>query len=220
MKTKEADFTIFGDDAYAVHHLTNEKKRPLNILRACENAGNPDRVYLFGSTSKITFSGAGVGFMGCSPENVKFISRFLGAQSICPNKIEQYRHVKFLNAYKGGIDGLMEDHAKILKPKFEVVQKVLIRELGSTGLAKWTDPKGGYFVSLDTVKPVAKRVVELAKELGVSLTPAGATYPFGNDPHNSNIRISPTRPPVNEVEQAMEVIALCIRLASAEFDQK
>lgn len=220
MKTKASDFTIFADDAYAVHHLTSEKKRPLNLLRACESAGNPDRIYLFGSTSKITFSGAGLGFMGCSLENITFITKLLQAQSIGPNKIEQYRHVKFLNGYKGGIEGIMEDHAKILKSKFEIVQKVLNSKLQNSDLAKWTDPKGGYFVSLDTVMPVAKRVVELAKELGVALTPAGATFPFGNDPKNSNIRISPTRPPVKEVELAMEVVALCIKLASAEFDQK
>jgi len=216
LKAKAKDFTIFADDAYAVHHLTSDKKRPLNLLRACESAGNPDRVYLFGSTSKITFSGAGIGFMGCSADNIKFISKLMGSQAIGPNKIEQLRHVKFLNSFKGGIEGIMEEHAKILRPKFEVVQKVLNKELGGTDLATWTNPKGGYFVSLDTSKPVASRVVELVKELGVSLTPAGATFPFGKDPNNSNIRISPTRPPVEEVEQAINILALCVKIASLE----
>lgn len=218
MKCKAKDFTIFADDAYAIHHLTEDKKRPLNLLRACEEHGNPDRVFIFSSTSKITFSGAGVAFMGCSVENVKYITKLMGTQSIGPNKIEQYRHVKFLTNYKGGIEGLMEEHAKILRPKFEVVQEVLNDELKDLNLATWTNPKGGYFVSLNTTRPVAKRVVELAKNLGVSLTPAGATYPFGKDPNNSNIRIAPTRPSVEEVREAMKMLCLCIKLASAEYD--
>lgn len=216
MATAAKDFTIFADDAYAVHHLSDEKVKTTNLLRACEDAGNPERVYIFGSTSKITFSGAGVGFMACSVANVKFITGLMGCQFIGPNKIEQLRHVKFINSFDGGIDGIMKAHAKILKPKFDVTLKVLQEELGGTGLAKWTEPKGGYFISLDTTKPVASRVIELAAELGVSLTPAGATFPFGKDPNNSNIRIAPTRPPVNEVEQAMKVFALCVKLASAE----
>lgn len=215
MKTAAPDFTIFADDAYAVHHLTDEPHEPKNLLRACEEAGNPDRVYIFGSTSKITFSGSGVGFIGTSMDNVAFLTKLMGYQSIGPNKVEQYRHVLFLSQFPGGIPGLMREHAKILKPKFDAVQSVLKRELDGTGLAAWTNPKGGYFVSLDTAKPVADKVVSLAKKAGVSLTPAGATYPFGKDPNNANIRISPTRPPVEEVEKAMEVVALCIKLASA-----
>lgn len=217
MKCKAKDFTIFADDAYAIHHITSDKKRPLNLLRACEEAGNPDRVFVFSSTSKITFSGAGIAFMGCSIENVRYITKLMGTQSIGPNKIEQYRHVKFLASYKGGVEGIMDDHAKILKPKFDVVQEVLNNELKGTDIASWTNPKGGYFVSLNTKYPVAKRVVGLAKEAGVSLTPAGATYPFGNDPNNSNIRIAPTRPPVEEVKEAMKILCLCIKLATAEY---
>ena len=140
----------------------------------------------------------------------------MSVQSIGPNKVEQLRHVKFLRGYPGGISGLMRDHANILKPKFDAVQEVLTRELRSTGLATWTDPKGGYFVSLDTARPVADRVVELSREAGVSLTPAGATFPDG-DPHNRNIRLSPSRPPVWEVRQAMEVVAHCIKLASGRI---
>lgn len=218
MKTAAPDFTILADDAYAVHHLTDDPERPLNLLRACEEAGNPDRVYLFGSTSKITFAGAGIGFMGTSEANVAYISGLIGKQTIGPNKIEQYRHVKFLTSYPGGIAGLMAEHARILRPKFTAVQEVLQRELGGSGLASWTNPKGGYFVSLDTTLPVADRVVALAKEAGVALTPAGATYPFKKDPNNSNIRLAPSRPPVEEVRQAMEVVALCVQLASAEYE--
>jgi DNA-binding transcriptional MocR family regulator len=218
MKTAVPDFTIFADDAYIVHHLTDNPDKPLNLLRACEEAGNPDRVYLFGSTSKITFAGAGIGFMATSVGNLAYISKILGTQFIGPNKVEQYRHVKFLNSYPGGIDGLMRHHAKNLKPKFDVVVEVLTQELGDTGLATWTNPKGGYFISLDTTKPVADRVVELAKGAGVALTPAGATYPYKKDPNNTNIRLSPSRPPVEEVKQAMEVVALCVKLASAEYD--
>lgn len=212
------DFTIFADDAYRVHHLTDTPHTPPNLLQACNDAGHPDRVYIFASTSKITFGGAGLGYMASSKANIAYISKLLGVQSIGPNKIEQYRHVKFLQQYSGGIKGLMKDHAKIIAPKFEAVYEVLERELGGTGLATWKRPDGGYFISLDTAKPVAEGVVALAKEAGVSLTPAGATYPNGEDPNNSNIRLAPTRPPVEEVRQAMEVVAACIKLASAEHN--
>ncbi|MCP5099613.1 MAG: aminopeptidase [Chloroflexi bacterium] len=217
METAASDFTIFADDAYRVHHLYDDDQvQPVNLLRACAEAGNPDRVYLFASTSKITFAGAGIGYMACSEANVAYISKLMGFQAISPNKVEQYRHVKFFQSYSGGLPGLMRAHAARLAPKFDAVQAVLARELGDSGLATWTQPKGGYFVSLDTTKPVADRVVALAKEAGVALTPAGATYPYGNDPNNSNIRLSPSRPPVAEVALAMEVVAVCIKLASAE----
>ena len=219
METAVPDFTIFADDAYRVHHLTDNPEPSPNLLRACEAAGNPDRVFLFGSTSKITFAGAGIGYMAASVDNVAYISNLMGAQAIGPNKIEQYRHVKFLSGYPGGIAGIMRDHARILRPKFDAVQDVLEQELGGSGLASWSNPKGGYFVSLDTAKPVADRVVALARGAGVALTPAGATYPYKKDPHNSNIRLSPSRPPVEEVAAAMEVVALCIKLASAEYDE-
>lgn len=221
MKTAAPDFTIFADDAYRIHHLDDaDQHNPLNLLRAAEEAGNPERVILFGSTSKITFAGAGIGFMACSEANVAYITNLIGFQSIGPNKIEQYRHVKFINQYPGGLEGLMRDHAALLRPKFEAVQAVLTRELAGNGrFATWTQPKGGYFVSLDTVEPVADRVVELAKGAGVALTPAGATYPHEKDPHNSNIRLSPSRPPVEEVAKAMEVVALCVKIATLEVDE-
>ncbi len=217
MKTGALDFTIFADDAYVVHHLAENPRKPKNLLRACEEAGNPNRVYLFSSTSKITFASSGLGFMATSKDNLAYISKLFGTMFIGPNKAEQLRHVKFLAAYPGGIAGLMKDHAKILKPKFDITQKVLEKELGDTGLASWSNPEGGYFVSLDTSKPVAKRAVALCKEAGVAITPAGATFPFGKDPKDSNIRISPTRPPVAELEKAIEVLAVCIKLASAEY---
>ncbi len=216
MKTAAADFTVFADDAYAVHHLRENALRPRNLVAAARAAGHPDRVFIFGSTSKITFSGAGLGFMASSKANIECMARYFGTQYIGPNKAEQYRHYKFLSAYPGGVSGLMRAHARLLKPKFDVVEKVLSRELGGTGLAAWTRPEGGYFVSLSTAKPVASRVVGLAKAAGVAVTPAGATYPFGRDPADSNIRIAPTRPPLAEVEKAMEVLSLCIKLASAE----
>ncbi len=216
MKTASPDFTIFADNAYSVHHLSQDKDETLNMLRACQEAGNPDRIFIYGSTSKMTYASAGLGFMAASVDNINYLASLMGAQYIGPNKVEQYRHVRFLNAYPNGIAGLMAAHAKLLKPKFDIVDIVLSRELGGTGLAAWTTPKGGYFVSLDTTKPIASRVVELAGELGVGLTPAGATYPFRKDPNNSNIRLSPSRPPVAEVEQAMEIVAFCVKLASAE----
>jgi DNA-binding transcriptional MocR family regulator len=216
MKTAAADFTIFADEAYVIHHLTYKSSLHKNLLRACEEAGNPNRVYLFSSTSKITFAGAGLGFMATSVENLTYISKLFGTMFIGPNKAEQLRHVKFLNAFPGGVSGLMKEHAKLLKPKFDIVQKVLSKELGGTGLATWSNPAGGYFISLDTAKPIATRVVALTKEAGVAITPAGATFPFGKDPKDANIRISPTRPPVAELEKAIEVLAVCVKLASAE----
>lgn len=219
MKTAAPDFTIFADDAYVVHHLDESPERPLNLLRAAEEAGNPDRVVLFGSTSKITFAGGGIGFFASSEANIAYLSKLIGLQTIGPNKVEQWRHVRFLETYPGGIEGLMARHREILAPKFAAVQAVLEAELGETDLATWTSPKGGYFVSLDTKYPIADQVVELAKEAGVSLTPAGATYPGGKDPNNSNIRLAPSRPPVAEVRLAMQVVAVCIKLASEAYER-
>jgi DNA-binding transcriptional MocR family regulator len=214
MKTAAPDFTIFADDAYAVHHLDDTPPAHPNLLGPAKKAGYPTRVILFGSTSKITFAGAGVGFLGGSKETIAWIGGLMATQMITPNKVEQYRHVLFLGRYPGGIAGVMKAHAKLLAPKFAVVDEVLSRELGGKGLARWTRPKGGYFASLDIEKPVASEVVQLAKEAGVALTPAGATYPFGKDPNNRNIRISPTRPPIEQVRKAMEVVAVCVELAS------
>ena len=191
MKTAAPDFTIFADDAYAVHHLDDTPPPHPDLLGAAKKAGHPTRVVLFGSTSKITFAGAGVGFLAGSKETIAWIGELMGTQMITPNKVEQYRHVLFLSRYPGGIGGVMKAHAKLLAPKFAAVEEVLSRELGGNGLANWTRPKGGYFVSLDTAKPVASAVVRLAKEAGVALTPAGATYPFGKDPPTATFASRP-----------------------------
>ncbi|MFC4455640.1 aminopeptidase [Deinococcus sonorensis] len=212
------DFTIFADDAYRVHHLyPDDRDVAVNFVQLCADAGHPDRAYVFASTSKITFAGAGLGFVATSEANVTALSVWLNAQSIGPNKVEQQRHVQFLKRYPGGVDALMAAHAEIIRPKFEAVNEALKEALGDSGLARWTSPRGGYFISLDTTYPVAQRVVELAAQAGVSLTPAGATYPGKQDPNGSNIRLAPTRPPVAEVREAMQVVAACIRLASEEY---
>ncbi len=217
LRAAAPDFTVFADDAYRVHHLHDtDRDHAVNFVALAEAADQPERAWVFSSTSKITFAGAGLGFVASSVANIKALAAHLNAISIGPNKIEQQRHVKFLRAYPGGVAGLMREHARLIAPKFAAVQEVLSRELGSSGLARWKAPKGGYFISLDTTLPVADRVVALADEAGVSLTPAGATYPGGRDPRNSNIRLAPTRPPLDEVRLAMEVVAACIVLASEE----
>lgn len=216
MRAAAPDFTIFADDAYAVHHLVDEPTLPPSLLPSSEASGTSDRVFLFGSTSKITFAGSGLGFLAASEGNIAHLSKLFSSIYIGPDKVEQYRHVRFLASFPGGIPGLMRRHAELLRPKFAAVQEVLKRELGGSGLASWSDPKGGYFVSLTTARPVAKRVVELAKQTGVALTAAGSTFPYGKDPSDSNIRLAPTRPSVEEVRAAMEVVALCVKLASAE----
>ncbi len=219
MQAAAPDFTIFADDAYRVHHLhATDRDVPVNFVELCAAAGNPERAFVFSSTSKVTFAGAGLGFLASSAANIQAVGNWLNAQSIGPNKVEQWRHVRFLEGYPGGVEGLMARHAEIIAPKFAAVDEVLGQELGRGGeLATWGTPKGGYFIGLDTALPVAKRVVELAAAAGVSLTPAGATYPGGLDPNDSNIRLAPTRPPVQEVRQAMQVVAACIRLASEEY---
>lgn len=214
-----ADFTIFADDAYRVHHLSStDRDEAVNFVDLVAAAGNPDGAYVFASTSKITYAGAGLGFVASSRANIAALGSWLGALSIGPNKIEQLRHVKFLEGYPGGLDGLMADHAALIAPKFAAVQEVLTEQLGGTGLASWNRPKGGYFVSVDTALPVADRVVALAEKVGVSLTPAGAAFPDGKDPNNSNIRLAPTRPELADVRLAMEVFTTCIKLASEEYE--
>lgn len=217
MKTAAKDFTIFADDAYAIHHLYEKHEKSKSLIIACEEAGNSSRAYVFGSTSKITFSGGGIGFMATGTANVDFMSKLLTAQSIGPNKIEQYRHVKFFNSFPHGVSDVMKKHASILRPKFTIAEEILQKELSSLDLATWTKPNGGYFISLNTKEPIAKRVVALAKDVGVLLTPAGATFPKRHDPKDSNIRIAPTHPTVDEVGEAIKVLCLCIKLAHAEY---
>jgi len=213
LQPKASDFTIIWDNAYAIHDIENEAERVKNILACCRDLGCSERAIVFSSTSKVTFSGAGLGFMGASEANIKYFQKLFTSQMICPNKVEQLRQVKFFQKRKGGLEAHMKEHSKLVKPKFDAVYEALEKELSGTELARWSKPKGGYFISLDVPEGKAKKVVELAAEAGVKLTPAGATFPKGNDPKDENIRISPTRPPLEDVKKAAEVLALCVRLA-------
>ena len=215
MKTKAKDFRIFWDNSYAVHHLTDAPVQLKNILSACEQAGNSERVFIFGSTSKITFAGAGVAMLAGSKKNMEFRKKQISFQTIGPDKLNQLRHVRFFKDLEG-IKKHMEKHAAILKPKFDAVQTILEKELGDKHIAKWSQPDGGYFVSLDTLDDCAKSVIEMAAEGGVKLTPAGATFPYRKDPRNRNIRIAPSFPPVEDVVLAMELLAICIQLVSID----
>lgn len=210
MKTSASDFRIFWDNAYAVHDHTDTPDKLMPVLDACKRAGNPDRVYMFGSTAKITFAGAGVAAMAASKINIDWLRSQMIFQSIGPDKINQLRHVTFFNDLDG-ILTLMQKHAKILKPKFEAVQSTLAKELGQLEIAQWTNPNGGYFVSVNTPEGCAKQVVEMAKQAGVMFTPAGATYPYQKDPLNRNIRIAPSFPSVADIEKAMTILAVCIQ---------
>ena len=212
MKVKAADFRIMADNAYTVHHLSDTPDRLKNILQACKDAGNPDRVFLFGSTSKVSFAGAGLSFVCGSGKNLEWIRKGLFVRTIGPDKLNQLRHVRFFKSMEN-IQTHMKKHAAIIKPKFDAVLEMLERELGGTGLAEWNTPNGGYFISLNTLPGKAKKVVQLAAEAGVQLTKAGATYPCGEDPEDSNIRIAPTFPSLDEIKTAMELVCICIKLA-------
>jgi DNA-binding transcriptional MocR family regulator len=213
MRTKAADFRIFWDNAYAVHDLATQSDVLPNILEACKTAGNPDRVLIFTSTAKISFPGGGLSVVAASTTNIKWLRKLLIIQTIGPDKLNQLRHVRFFKD-GAGIRAQMRRHAAIIKPKFDKVQEVLERELGGRGIASWTKPNGGYFISLDTLEGCAKKVVAMAADAGVALTPAGATFPYGKDPKDRNIRIAPTFPSLLELETAMEILAVCIQLVS------
>lgn len=215
MTTAADDFRIFWDNAYGVHHIYEEV--PLkNILKACEKAGYPNRCYYFFSTSKITFPGAGVSLIASSPDNVKELLGHMSAQTISHDKLNQLRHVQFFGTSEN-IHNHMTKLAALLKPKFDIVLQKLQDGLGaSPPVASWSHPKGGYFVSLNVFPGCAKRTVALAKEAGVTLTGAGASYPYGKDPKDSNIRIAPSYPSVGELSQAMDILILCVKLAYIE----
>ncbi|WP_251197220.1 aminotransferase [Anaerotardibacter muris] len=218
MPTAADDFRIFWDNAYAVHHLYDdaaEQDQLLDIAKACAEAGNPDRYYKFGSTSKVTLPGSGVAAMAASPANVADVKKHMGVQTIGHDKINQLRHVEFLKD-ADGIAKHMSKHAAIIRPKFELVLETLNNGLESTGCGEWSTPRGGYFISFDAPEGTAKRVVELAKNAGVTMTGAGATYPYKDDPADSNIRIAPTLPPLDELDQAMKVFVTCVKLAAVE----
>ena len=206
-------FRIIWDNAYALHHLTDTPNQLANLQAACEKEGTSDSVLMFASTSKVTFAGAGISFVGASPRNLSDIESFLSAQLIGFDKVNQLRHVRFLKD-ADTVKAHMEKHRDLVRPKFAIVEEKLDSALAGKGVAAWTKPNGGYFVSLDTAYGVADRVVELAAEAGVKLTPAGATFPYGQDPNNSNIRIAPTFPPIAELDKAMDVFVLCLELAT------
>ncbi|UCF96987.1 MAG: aminotransferase class I/II-fold pyridoxal phosphate-dependent enzyme [Spirochaetaceae bacterium] len=210
MKTAAADFRILWDNAYTVHHLGGGPARLKNILEACKQAGNAERVLIFGSTSKVSFPGAGIALMGGSAGNMEWLRSRLFFQTIGPDKINMLRHVLYFGDMQGILDH-MDKHARIIAPKFQAVQEILERELGGKGLAGWTRPQGGYFVSLETQPGKAAAVIALAGELGVKFTKAGATWPYGKDPQDSNIRIAPTLPSLEQIRTAVEVLAVCIQ---------
>jgi DNA-binding transcriptional MocR family regulator len=213
MKAAAPDFRLFWDNAYAVHGLYAEPDPLKDILDACQRAGNENRALVFASTSKISFAGAGVAAMASSPANIADAKRHLSLQTIGPDKLNQLRHVEFYKDF-AGIRAHMARHAEILRPKFEAVTQIFESELGGKGIATWTQPRGGYFVSLDTLDGCASEVVALASAAGVKLTAAGATFPYGRDPRNRNIRVAPSLPPLAQIRLAMEVVAVCVSLAS------
>jgi DNA-binding transcriptional MocR family regulator len=207
------DFRLFWDNAYALHTLHAEDDRLADIIAACREAGHDNRPLVFASTSKISFAGAGVAALASSPDNIADAKRHLAIQTIGPDKLNQLRHVELYRDF-AGLVAHMRQQAAILRPKFEAVQQCFARELGGTGLAEWTEPRGGYFVSLNTLDGCAKDVVGLADAAGVKLTAAGATFPYGRDPRDRNIRIAPTFPPLDQIRAAMEVVSVCVLLAS------
>ncbi|NHA67347.1 aminotransferase class I/II-fold pyridoxal phosphate-dependent enzyme [Phycicoccus flavus] len=215
MPTAAPDFRIFWDNAYALHHLTEDEAKSADVLSLGSAAGHPHRPVVFASTSKITLAGAGVAFLAGSRETVRWYLGHLKYASIGPDKVNHLRHVQFF----GSPDGVREHmgrHREILAPKFAAVDAALTAELDGLGVAEWTRPRGGYFVSLDVPDGCAGRVVGLAKEAGIALTPAGASFPYGTDPRDRNIRLAPSFPVLEEVETAMAGVATCVALAAAE----
>lgn len=209
------DFRIFWDDAYCVHHLFKEHDKLKSILDTLSAVGKENMVYIFGSTSKISFPGSGVAMMAASEENIAATKKQLAFQTIGPDKLNQLRHVRFFKNLDG-IHAHMKEHAAIIRPKFEAVLDCFDKELSGTGLADWTKPRGGYFISFNTLDGCAKRTVELCREAGVKVTPAGATFPYGIDPRDRNIRIAPTFPPLEELKIAVKLFCLCTKLAAIE----
>lgn len=215
LKPAAKDFMLMWDNAYCIHEFDGDFVEFPDIIGLCKEYGNADMAYEFASTSKVTFPGAGISVMASSEANIKYLTKSFGVQVISFDKVNQIRHVKFLKD-KANTLALMREHAKIMKPKFDTVIKYLEREIAPLGIGSWVVPKGGYFVSYEAMENTAKRVLELAKEAGVEMTPAGATFPYRKDPQDSNIRIAPSLPPVEELEDAMDVFCVCARLAALE----
>ena len=214
LKPAAEDFRIFWDNAYCVHHLYEDKQDYLlEILMECKKAGNPDMVYKFSSTSKISFPGSGIAAMAASDANLKDIRNMMKVQTIGHDKVNQLRHVRFFKDIHGIVEH-MKKHADILRPKFETVLEVLDKELGGLEIGSWIAPRGGYFISFDALDGCAKAIVAKAKEAGVVLTGAGATFPYGKDPHDSNIRIAPSYPTPEELEMAADIFVLSVKLVS------
>ncbi len=215
MQTRAKDFRIFWDNAYAVHHLVDKPRKLKNMLVACKEAGNAERVLIFGSTSKISFAGAGLAMLAGSQKNMEWVKNQMAFQTIGPDKLNQLRHVLFFKNMEG-IEAHMKKHALILKPKFDAVQDFLHKELEGKNIASWSKPQGGYFVSIDTMEGCAAAVIKMAADAGLKLTPAGSAYPYKNDPLDRNIRIAPSFPPLHNVQAAMELVAICIQIVSID----
>ena len=209
------DFTVMWDNAYVVHELEGDYVPFPDILSLCEECGNPDMVIEFASTSKITLPGAGVSCFATSVDNMTYLKRLLSVQAISFDKVNQQRHVLYLKSKEHTLK-LMREHAKILRPKFQCVEETLERLVGGLEIASWTHPKGGYFISLDAMPGTAKRTLSLCRQCGVVMTPAGASFPYGVDPNDSNIRVAPSYPPMEELVQACEVFCTCLRMAALE----
>lgn len=216
LKPAAKDFRIYWDNAYAIHDLYEEKKDTLlDIISECEKAGNPDMVYEFCSTSKVTFPGSGIAALAASKANLDFIKKFMTIQTIGYDKVNQLRHVRYFKDAEG-MKAHMMKHAAIMRPKFEAVFHVLESELNGLGIGSWTEPKGGYFISFDALEGCAKKIVEKCKEAGVVLTGAGATYPYKKDPKDSNIRLAPSFPTPEELAMATDLFVLCVKIVSVE----
>ena len=221
LKPAASDFRIYWDNAYGIHHLydDNQVEQPEILAECakaeCKRAGNPDLVYKFSSTSKISFPGSGIAAIATSPNNLEDIKNQLKIQTIGHDKVNQLRHVRFFKDIHGMVEH-MRLHANILRPKFEAVTGILERELGGLGIGTWTNPKGGYFVSFDSLEGCAKQIVAKCKKAGVVMTGAGATYPYGKDPKDSNIRIAPSYPPLQDLVTATELFTLCVKLVSVD----
>ena len=216
LKPAAKDFRIYWDNAYAVHHLYEEKQdHILNILDECEKAGNPDMAFMFASTSKISFSGSGIAAVAASANNLAWMRKSITLQTIGYDKINQLRHVKYFKDMDG-IKAHMKKHADIMRPKFEAVLAILEKNLGGLGVGSWIAPRGGYFISFEAMEGCAKAIVAKCKEAGITLTGAGATYPYQKDPEDTNIRIAPSFPSPEEMAAAAEIFSLCVKLVSVE----